>query len=55
MRYKRNKSSGFFEFKEKEDVVSRPYTKHERMLVNEWLKRNKPKVFGPGKGVWDGY
>lgn len=53
MRYKRNKSSGFFEFKE--DVVSRPYTKHERMLVDEWLKNNKPKVYGPGKGVWDGY
>lgn len=35
--------------------VSRGYTKREKELINEWLKHNKPKVYGPSKGNWDGY
>ena len=35
--------------------VSRGYTKKEIELINEWLKHNKPKVYGPAKGSWDGY
>lgn len=35
--------------------VSRGYTKREIELINEWLKYNKPKVYGPEKGCWDGY
>ena len=35
--------------------VSRGYTKREIELINEWLKHNKPKVYGPAKGSWDGY
>ena len=35
--------------------VSRGYTKREIELINEWLKHNKPKVYGPVEGSWDGY
>lgn len=35
--------------------ITRGYTKREKELIKEWLKHNKPKVYGPGKGVWDGY
>lgn len=35
--------------------ITRGYTKREKELINEWLKHNKPKVYGPAKGSWDGY